>query len=58
MRTTFEELERIVDDRSPDEITAIGVVPPDRESLDGELERIAERYDLTIERTETGVIVR
>ena len=58
LRTTFEELERIVGDRSPDEITAIGVVPPDRESLDGELERISERYDLTIERTETGVIVR
>lgn len=58
LRTTFDELERIVGERTPSEVTAIGVVPSDRESLDSELERLAERHDLSIERTETGVIVR
>jgi hypothetical protein len=36
----------------------IGILPSDRESLDAELERLVERHDLSIERTETGVIVR
>ena len=58
LRATFEELARTVGDRSPSEITAIGVVPPDRESLDRELERLAEQRELAIERTGTGVIVR
>ncbi len=58
LRTTFEELERIVGERSPADITAVGVVPQDRESLDRELERLAEQHDLDVERTEMGVIVQ
>ncbi|UPM45330.1 hypothetical protein [Halocatena salina] len=58
LQATFDELKSIVGDRSPSDVTAIGVVPSDHESLDSELERLAGRYDLSIERTETGVIVR
>ncbi|MYL17504.1 hypothetical protein GLW36_12730 [Halorubrum terrestre] len=58
LRDTFEELQTLVGDRSPADITAIGVLPSDRESLDSELERLVERHDLSIERTETGVIIR
>jgi len=32
----------------PTDITAIGVLPSDRESLDSELERLVERHDLSI----------
>ncbi len=58
LRDTFEELQTLVGDQSPTDITAIGVLPSDRESLDSELERLVERHDLSIERTETGVILR
>ncbi|AEH35604.1 hypothetical protein [Halopiger xanaduensis] len=58
LRDTFEELQTLVGDQSPTDITAIGVLPSDRESLDSELERLVERHDLNIERTETGVIIR
>ncbi len=58
LQATFEELGSIVGDRSPGEVTAIGIVPSDRESLDRELERLAERDDLDIVRRDTGVIVR
>jgi hypothetical protein len=58
LRDTFEELQTLVGDQSPTDITAIGVLPSDRESLDSELERLVERHDLSIERTETGVIIR
>lgn len=58
LQATFDELQRIVGDRSPTDVTAIGMVPPDRELLDSELERLAERHDLSLERTEMGVIVR
>ena len=58
LRATFEELEAIVGDQTPSEVTAVGLLPSDRESLDAELERLVERHDLSIERTETGVIVR
>ena len=58
LRETFEKLQTLVGDQSPADITAIGVLPSDRESLDAELERLVDRYDLSIERTETGVIIR
>jgi hypothetical protein len=58
LRDTFEELQTLVGDQSPTDITAIGVLPSDRESLDSELERLVDRHDLSIERTETGVIIR
>jgi len=58
LRATFEELQTVVDDLMPSEVTAVGVLPSDRESLDAEFERLAKRHDLSIERTETGVIVR
>jgi hypothetical protein len=58
LRATFDELQAIVGDQSPSEVTAVGLLPSDRESLDAELERLVERHDLSIERTETGVIVR
>ncbi|CCQ35174.1 hypothetical protein [Halorhabdus tiamatea] len=58
LRDTFEELQTLVGDQSPTDITAIGILPSDRESLDSELERLVERHDLSIERTETGVIIR
>ena len=58
LRDTFEELQTLVEDQSPTDITAIGVLPSDRESLDSELERLVERHDLSIERTEAGVIIR
>ncbi|MFA9418331.1 hypothetical protein [Natrinema sp. HArc-T2] len=58
LRDTFEELRTLVGDQSPTDITAIGVLPSDRESLDSELERLVERHDLSIERTEMGVIIR
>ena len=58
LRETFEELQTLVGDQSPADITAIGVLPSDRESLDAELERLVDRHDLSIERTETGVIIR
>jgi len=58
LRETFEELQTLVEDQSPTDITAIGVLPSDRESLDSELERLVERHDLSIERTEAGVIIR
>ncbi|RKD87664.1 hypothetical protein [Halopiger aswanensis] len=58
LRDTFEELQTLVGDQSPTDITAIGVLPSDRESLDSELERLVEHHDISIERTETGVIIR
>ncbi|WP_226042480.1 hypothetical protein [Natrinema sp. DC36] len=58
IRETFEELQELVGEQSPTDVTAIGLLPADRESLDAELERLVERYDLSIEHTETGVIVR
>jgi hypothetical protein len=58
LRTTFDELQTIVGDQTPSEVTAVGILPSDRESLDAELERLVGRHDLSIERTETGVIVR
>ena len=58
LQTTFGELQAIVGDQTPSEVTAVGLLPSDRESLDAELERLVERHDLSIERTETGVIVR
>lgn len=58
LQATFEELQAIVGDQTPSEVTAVGVLPSDRESLDAELERLVERHDLSIERTDTGVIVR
>jgi hypothetical protein len=58
LQTTFDELQDIVGDRSPSEVTAIGLLPSDRDSLDAELERLSKRHDLGIERTESGVIVR
>jgi hypothetical protein len=58
LRATFEKLQAIVGDQPPSEVTAVGLLPSDRESLDAELERLVERHDLSIERTKTGVIVR
>jgi hypothetical protein len=58
LQTKFDELQDIVGDRSPSEVTAIGLLPSDRHSLDAELERLSKRHDLGIERTESGVIVR
>jgi hypothetical protein len=58
LRATFEELQGIVGDQPPSEVTAVGLLPSDRESLDAELERLVEHHDFNIERTETGVIVR
>ncbi len=58
LQRTFDELQDIVGDRSPSEVTAIGFLPSDRDSLDAELERLSKRHDLGIERTESGVIVR
>jgi hypothetical protein len=58
LRDTFDELQAIVGDQPPSEITAVGLLPSDRKSLDAEFERLVERHDLSIERTETGVIVR
>ena len=58
LRTMFDELQTIVGDQTPSEVTAVGLLPSDRESLDAELKRLVERHDLSIERTETGVIVR
>lgn len=58
LRATFEELQAIVGDQPPSEVTALGLLPSDRESLDAELEPLVERHDLSIERTGTGVIVR
>ena len=58
LRATFDELQAIVGDQPPSEVPAVGLLPSDRESLDADLERLVERHDLSIERTETGVIVR
>ncbi|MFC6721534.1 hypothetical protein [Halobacteriaceae bacterium SHR40] len=58
LRATFEELQAIVGNQPPSEVTAVGLLPLDRESLDAELERLVERHDLSIERMETGMIVR
>jgi len=58
LRATFDELRAIVGDQPPSDVTAVGLLPSDRESLDATLERLVERHDLSIERTETGVVVR
>ncbi|MDB2242691.1 hypothetical protein [Halorubrum ezzemoulense] len=58
LRETFDELQTLVGDHSPTDITAIGMLPSDRESLGAELDRLSDRHDLSIERTETGVIIR
>lgn len=58
LRATFDDLREIVGDRGPSAVAAVGVLPPDRGSIDAELERLAERHDFSIERTERGVIVR
>ncbi|GGM47988.1 hypothetical protein [Haloarcula argentinensis] len=58
LRDTFEELQTLVGEQSPTDIAAIGVLPSDRGPLDSELERLVEHHDLSIERTETGVIIR
>jgi len=58
LRETFEELRALVGEQSPTDVTAIGVLPSDRESIDAELERLVERHDLSVERTAAGVIIR
>lgn len=58
LRATFGDLQEIVEDRDPSDVTAIGVLPADRDLVETELERLAERHDLSIERTDAGVIVR
>ncbi|WP_323676882.1 hypothetical protein [Halorubellus sp. PRR65] len=58
LRDTFEELQTLVGDQSPANINMIGLLPSDRESLDAELKRLVEQHELSIERTETGVIIR
>lgn len=57
-RARFEELRGVVGERSPEDVRAIGLLPADRESIDGELERLAELRDLSVETTEMRVIVR
>ncbi|QCC47680.1 hypothetical protein [Halobellus limi] len=58
LQATFEDLCSIVGDREPSGVTAIGLLPADRDSVESELERLAERHELSIERTEAGVIIR
>ncbi len=58
LRTLFDELRDTVGDRSPTDVAAVALLPFDRSSIDAELERLAKQYDLSIERTETGVVVR
>lgn len=58
LRTLFDELRDTVGDRSPTDVAVVGLLPSDRSSLDAELERLAKQHDLSIERTEMGVVVR
>ena len=58
LQDTFDALRKLVGDHSPTDITAIGTLPSDRDVLDAELEQLSERHDLSLERTDAGVIVR
>jgi len=48
----------IVGEQSPADITMIGVLPADQDSIDAELERLVKEHDLSVERTDTGVMIR
>ncbi|WP_423751509.1 hypothetical protein [Salinirarus marinus] len=54
----LDELSSIVDNRTPDDIDQIGIVPDDRQKLNRRLERLVEQRELAIEETDEGVIIR
>jgi hypothetical protein len=58
LRETFNDLVSIVGEQSPADITMIGVLPADQDSIDAELERLVKEHDLSVERTDTGVMIR
>jgi hypothetical protein len=58
LRERLAELNNIIGDTTPEEVTAIGVVPDDRESIESELERLVDARELDVKRTESGVILR
>jgi hypothetical protein len=58
LREKFTELESIVGEKSPDDVTVIGVLPADREYIDSELERLVKEHDLSVERTDAGVMIQ
>ncbi|AZH24849.1 hypothetical protein [Haloplanus aerogenes] len=54
----LDRLTEIVDDRTPDDVDQIGMLPDDRQTIQKRLERLVEERDLDIETTDSGVIVR
>ncbi|WP_231187339.1 hypothetical protein [Haladaptatus sp. DYF46] len=58
LREVFEGLQGVVGDRDPSDVTIVGLLPSDRETLDARLERLTKQRDLTIERSDSGVVLR
>jgi len=53
-----DRLAAVVGDRTLDDVSHIGIVPDDRESIDQRLERLVENGELDIEAVDSGVVVR
>lgn len=58
LTATYETMDDVVGDRTPDDVVAVGVVPSDREFIESELERAVEERDLTVEATEAGLVIQ
>jgi hypothetical protein len=58
LASRLDRLSAVVGDRTPDDVDQLGVLPDDRQSIDRQLERLAERRELDIEATDSGVIIR
>jgi hypothetical protein len=54
----IDRLSAVVGDRTLEDVSHIGIVPDDRESIDQRLERLVEDGELGIEAVDSGVVIR
>jgi len=54
----IDRLTAVVGDRTLEDVSHIGIVPDDRESIDQRLERLVEDRELDIETVDSGVVIR
>ncbi|MFC7074246.1 hypothetical protein ACFQJ7_05990 [Halovenus rubra] len=58
LESRLDRLSAIVDDRTPEDVDQIGVLPDDRQGIDQRLERLVESRELDVEQADSGVIIR
>ncbi len=58
LEARLDRLTHVVDDRKPQDVDFIGVLPDDRQSIDQRLEHLVERKELAIDVDGSGVIIR